>query len=67
MKMEVSGHATISTPTIVYLEVMSDAKLNFTEHLEYAYQKAADVTVALAKMLAKWQIGTLSELLAVWV
>ena len=51
VKVEVGGHTVVSKPAIKYLGVIIDTKLSFREHLEYACQKAASATTALAKML----------------
>lgn len=39
--------SVISKPTIEYLEVIIDAKLDFRKHLEYACQKVNSATIAL--------------------
>lgn len=50
MKVEVGGHMVVSKSTIEYLGVITDTKLSFRGHLEYACQKAASTNTALAKM-----------------
>lgn len=41
----------ISKRTVIHLGVMTDVKLSLRQHLDYAYQKEACVTVTYAKKL----------------
>lgn len=51
--MEVGGYMVVAKPAIKYLEVITDSKLGFREHLQYLWQKVASATTAIATRLPK--------------